>query len=86
MLKDGQNVRLMYFDNLTEEIYKRNTYTIEIFFQKSMQYNSRNFERHQNRLSTITQKHLHHVETVRQAIKERLAKAATMVAKKGSQK
>ena len=51
-----------------------------------MQYNSRNYERHQNRLSNITQKHLHHVETVRQAIKERLAKAATMVAKKGSQK
>ena len=73
--KDGQNVHL-----ITEVIYHLT------FFQKSMQYNSRNFERHQNRLSTITQKHLHHVETVRQAIKERLAKAATMVAKKGSQK
>ena len=73
--KDGKNVHL-----ITEEIYHL------FFFQKSMQYNSRNFERHQNRLSTITQKHLHHVETVRQAIKERLAKAATMVAKKGSQK
>ena len=85
MLKDGQNVRLMYFDNLTEEIYSRSL-PFNFFFQKSMQYNSRNFERHQNRLSTITQKHLHHVETVRQAIKERLAKAATMVAKKGSQK
>ena len=83
MLKDGQNVRLMYFDNLI--IYKRNL-PFNFLFQKSMQYNSRNFERHQNRLSTITQKHLHHVETVRQAIKERLAKAATMVAKKGSQK
>ena len=43
-------------------------------------------ERHQKRLSDITQKHLHHVETVRQAIKERLTKAASYVAKKGNNK